>query len=186
VKFAIQLRDGRLPRLARFESLLSAGAGQTTLRDAQQRLAHLELTLADAEDDVECKQAELAESRSAYWRTRFSLQRLVAPLQNTTYIAGLLAALAAFAALFVFKRPERLPGVAIAVLFAVTGWAFHREWQEAEAQERGESDEAKAAVKDAERELQGSMARLEDQTLEREFVQRQMRASRSHGGAGPA
>jgi uncharacterized coiled-coil protein SlyX len=186
VKFAIQHPDGRSPRLARFESVLSTPAGQVTLRDAERRLADLELTVADAEDDVDCKQAELAESKSSYWRTRLDLQRLVAPLQNTTYFAGLLAALAAFAALFVFKRPERLPGAVIAVLSAVAGWAFHREWRETEVEGQGDCDEAKAAVRDAEGQLHSASAHLEDQILERQFVQRQILASQSQGGAGAA
>jgi uncharacterized coiled-coil protein SlyX len=182
-KFAIQLPDGRSPQLARFESVLSTPAGETTVHDAEQRLGDLELTLADAEDDVECKQAELAELKSAYWRTRVDLQRLFAPLQNTTYVAGLLAAVAAFATLFVFKRPERFPGAAIAVLLAVAGWAFHREWQEEELQGQGDCEEAKASVKDAQGELHSALARLEDETLEREFLQRQILPSHSHGGA---
>jgi hypothetical protein len=153
------------------------------VHDAEQRLGDLELTLADAEDDVEGKQAELNGVKDAYWQTRVGLQRLIAPLQNTTYVAGLLAAVAAFATLFVFRRPERFPGAAVAVLLAVAGWAFHREWQEEELQGQGDCEEAKASVKDAQGELHSALARLEDETLEREFLQRQILPSHSHGSA---
>jgi hypothetical protein len=184
-KFAIELREGASPRLERFESLLSTLAEETVAQDAQQRLADLEVTVADAEDDVESKQAELQDAKSAYWRTRFDLQRLVAPLQNTTYLAGLFAALAAFATLFVFKRPERLPGALIAVLLAATAWAFHREWQEGELDGQGDCEEAKTAVQDAQTALHSALARLEEQTLEQEFLQRQVLASSSQGGSSP-
>jgi hypothetical protein len=182
-KFAVELSDGTPPQLTRFESLLSTPASETVAQDAEQRLADLELSVADAEDDVDCRQAELQDTRSAYWRTRFNLQRLVAPLQNTTYVAGLFAALAAFATLFVFKRPERLPGALIAVLLAATAWAFHREWQEGELDGQGDCEEAKEAVEDAQSALRSALAHLEDQTLEREFLQRQVLASSSQGVA---
>jgi uncharacterized coiled-coil protein SlyX len=182
-KFAIELPDSDSPRLARFESVFGAPTGRTMAPDAEQRLADLELTLADAEDDVECKQAELADRKAAYWRTRVNLQRLVAPMQNTTYVAGLLAAVAAFATLFVFKRPERLPGTLIAVLLAVTAWAFYREWQGAELQGQPDCEEARSDVKEAEGELKGALARVEDETLEREFLQRQVIASTSRRAA---
>ena len=178
-KFAVELADGRPLQLSRFESLLSAAAGKTRLHEAEQRLADLELALADAEDDVECKQADLADMKAAYWLTRLNLQRLVTPLQNRTYLAGLLAALAAFLTLFVFKRPERLPGVVTALLLAVTGWAFHREWQDTEAQGQGDIEEDRAAICEAEAMLHNAQARLEDQTLERELVQRQILEVRS-------
>lgn len=188
-KFAIELPDGQSPRLARFDAVLSTPAGKAVLRDARERLSELELTLADAEDEVEWKQAELAEAKSFYWQTRVNLQRLIAPLQNTTYVAGLLAALAAFAALFVFRRSERLPGAAIAVLLALTAWAFHCEWQEAQGLGQGECEEARVAIGEAEGELQSALARQEDQSLERELLQRQvlpaqpLPAAQSRGGA---
>lgn len=182
-KFAVELPDGESPRLARFESVLSATAGPTVLRDAQQRLADLELTLADAEDDVEGKEAELAACTSAYWRTRFDLQRLVAPTQNSTYVAGLLAAVAVFGALFMFDRPDRLAGLVAAVLLAATAWAFHREWQDKEAQGQGEYEEATLAIHEAQDELQSALACLEDACLERDLLQQQVVAAQGRAGA---
>jgi hypothetical protein len=178
-KFAVELAADQSLHLARFESLLSATAGKTRLHEAEQRLADLELSVADAEDDVECKQADLSDKKSAYWLTQLNLQRLVSPVQNRTYLAGLFAALAAFLTLFVFKHPERLPGLAAATLLAVTGWAFHREWQDTEAEGQSDLEEDRAAIQEAEALLHDAQARLEDQALERELIQRQVLEVRS-------
>ncbi len=179
-KFAVGLKDDQSLQLARLDSLLAAGAGKVRLHEAEQRLADLELSVADAEDDLECKQADLADMKSACWLTRLNLQRLVAPVQNRTYLAGLFAALAAFLTLFAFKHAERLPGLAAAVLLALTARAYHCEWQDTEAAGQEDLEEDRAAVREAEAMLLQAQARLEDETLERELVQRQILEVRSH------
>jgi uncharacterized coiled-coil protein SlyX len=170
-KFAIHLPDGRTPRLEYLDAVLSTPAGKTVLRDAQDRLADLEMTLADAEDDVETTRVELEDAKSAYQEMRARLRAAIAPLQNMTYVAGLLAVLAAFAALFVFKRPQRIPGGVIAVLLAATGWAWHREWQDNEGHAKAAGEVARDAMDDAEVELRVALARLEDGILERDLLQ---------------
>lgn len=184
VRFVVEHPVGQPPRLVRFESLLRTPTVPTVLQGAAQRLADLELSLVDAEDEVECKEAELAEAQSAYWQMRVSLQRRVAPTQNATYVAGLLAALAAFATGFMFDPADRIPGAVAAILLAATAWAFHREWQETEARGQGDCDEARAAVEEAQASLQAAQARWEDQRLERELLQQQLVVARQHGWAG--
>jgi len=179
-KFVVGLAEDQTLQLARFESVLSTIAGRTKLHEAEQRLADLELSVADAEDDVECKEADLSDRKSAYWLTRLNRQRLAAPMQNRTYLAGLCAALAVFLTLFVFQRPERLPGLAAAALLALTGGAFHREWQDIEEQGQGDLEEDRAAIAEAEGMLHNAQTRLEEETLERELVQRQILDVRSH------
>jgi len=176
-KFVVALAQDRAPRLSTFTSVVSAADDDAALCHAQQRRADLELALADAEDEVEYRQAELEDSRADYWRTRVNLQRLVAPLQNTTYLAGLLAAFAAFATLFVFRRVERLPGAAIAALLAGTGWAFHREWRETEGEGQSECQEAREAIAEAQAELDHARAQLQNGRLEQELLQQQLTAT---------
>ena len=171
VRFAVEPVDGQSPRLSRWEPPLSASPD-------------LELTLADAEDDVDYKRVELAEARAAYWQARIELQRLVAPLQNITYLAGLLALLAAFVTLFVFIPAQRIPGAASALLLAVTGWAFHREWQDAEAEGQAEVREAREAVREAQAGLNNALAHLQDVGLEPELLRKQLLAAQTAPPAG--
>ena len=185
-KFAIDLAPDQAPRLTPFEPTPSAPAAAAAAHDAPPRHAELELTLADAEDDVDYQQAELAAAKSAYWRARVDLQRLVAPLQNTTYLAGLLAMLAAFATLFAFSTAQRLPGAVIALLLAATGWAFHREWQEEEVAGQSACREAREAVREAQAGLNNAWARMDNLGLEPELLQQQILATQARPAAtGP-
>lgn len=182
--FVVQLAEGATPRLVRFESVRSAAAAEAPLRNAQERLADVEMALADVEDEVESTRIELEDAQSAYQRARAGLVAAIAPWQNTTYVAGLLAALAGFAALFVFKGSQRLPGAVIAALLAATGWAFHHEWQHTEGRAQAACQAARDAVAAAQAELGSAAARLEDGLLERELLQVQMLPARAEAASG--
>ena len=88
----------------------------------------------------------------------------------------MLALLAWFLVLFVLRGTERLAGLAIAVLLVLVAWAFHREWQQAEGRAQGELQEAREAIQEAEASVNEALARVEDDTLERELCQRQVLA----------
>ena len=141
-----------------------AESGTLTLRE---RIDSLELRIADLQEESQQRQAEVDATTTAYWRGRLGLQRVVSDSQNSTYVSGLVAAVAAFLTLFTFQSTERLYGAAIVALVILVGWAFHREWRSEE--QLGQTDLAGAmgAVAEARAAYDASMNRLADLSCER-------------------
>ena len=83
-KFVVDGSGGESPHLTRFESIVATALDGAAAQDAYQRLADVEIAIADAEDEVELKRAELAQAKSAYLETRAQVQKAIAPAQNPT------------------------------------------------------------------------------------------------------
>lgn len=171
-RFKIEQQDEERPRLLRFETLLQTAADDAVLSEAPQRLADLEIAVADAEDEVEFRRFELDQARSNYREELLRLQRAMSPVQNGTYSAGLLAAVALFATLFALRGPDRLAGLIIAILLVLTAAAFYREWQDVRRGQREDLQEAKEAIAAAKEALRQAEGQFEDVRLERELLQR--------------
>lgn len=144
------------------------------LEEVEQHLVELDEALTNAEEEVETRKVELREARSVYRETVAEVQKRIAPMQNGTYAAGLLATVAWLLVVFVLAGTQWYAGLAIAILLLFAAWGFHREWQDSEQRAQEELREFKEAIEEAKAALNQALARVEDCTLEQELWQRRL------------
>ncbi|MBC7233805.1 MAG: hypothetical protein H5T68_11270 [Chloroflexi bacterium] len=171
-KFVLEGLEMGAPHPVRFEAVLARTAEQMPLEEVEKHLAELELAIVDAEEEVEAKQAELAEARKVYRETIAEVQKGIEPVQVGTYAAGLLATVSWFLVVFVLGGSQWYAGLIIAMLLLFVAWGFYREWQEAERRGQGELREFREVIEEAKAAVDQAVARLADYTLEKELWQK--------------
>jgi DNA-directed RNA polymerase subunit RPC12/RpoP len=180
-KFVVEHSADEEARLTSFVSLLAQSGDRVPADKAETRLSELELAGIDLEAELEGVRTELQDAKAGYRQQMARSERNVFPVQNWTYMSGLLALGAGFSSLFVLDRPERLAGVAIAGLLSLVTWAFHHEWLDAENRAQIELLPARQTIQEAQDALARVTARIQDCSLERELRQMQL----SQPGAEP-
>ena len=177
-RFVLTAGPSESPQLTRFETTESG----ISIEQVEQRLAAVEQEITETEEEAQQSHSDVASATSAYWRGRLGLQRVIAPSQNATYLAGLLTLAAGFLALFAFRGSDRLVAAVIALLLALVAWGLHREWRDEEKLGEGDLLEATMAIEEAESSHRTVQAHLEDLNLERSLFRERIQALQ--GGAG--
>lgn len=173
-KFVVERAGTGEPHPVRFEAVLSRTVEPVPLEEVEQHLAELELAITDAEEGVEARMAELAEAKAVYREAITEVQKSIAPMQNGTYAAGLLATIAWFLVIFVLAGTQWYAGLAIAILLLFAAWGFHREWQSTQHRAQGELRELRETIEETKAALNQALACVEDFTLEQELWQRRL------------
>jgi len=170
-KYAVGLAHSE-PLLTSFEELIAQGVEELPVQEVERRLNELDATIAQAESAVAGKHAQLESARMAYQARRVQVQQAVAPSQNRTYFAGLVAAVAWFLAWFVVDGFAWLLAVGLGTAGLLLGWGFHSKWLGAEWWGKGELHRLQERIDASEAELSEAYLQLEDCVLERELRQR--------------
>ena len=169
--FIAQTESGELQPEG-FESILQQPLDAASLRAAKRRLASLESEIPNAEEDAHKRTSELEEASSAHRESLRSCQKAVSPMRNWTYVAGLLAAIGWFVALFLLQDGDRKMALAIALLLTIAARGFRLEWRDVEEQAETKLYESRERVRQAKVARQEALTLWESGRLERELCQR--------------
>lgn len=180
-RYVVDWPNADAPQFTRFESVLERGLNRGSVEGTEERLTELDSAIAEAEERVLADRALLEETKSTYRARNVQVQRVIAPPQNWTYAAGLLALVVWFLVWFVLEGTRWYVSLLIAMVLLLVTWISYRRWQGAEAWAQGELREIEQTIERAGADLVEASALLEDYTLEREL--REMEVS-SYGRAG--
>lgn len=166
--------DPAKPQLTNFAAVLEAGVDQTLFEAVNQRLAELEVAIADAEDEVEINRERLRRAQAAYQQSAVQAQKAVVSPQNWTLALGLLTGVVLFLVVFVLEKAAWYFALALAIMLSLWTARSYQRWQRIESQARAQLRDSRQAIEQAEALLSESLARREDRALEQELRQKQV------------
>ena len=177
--------DPEALEFTRFESVLGAAADGRVFQAAGQRLAELEVAIADAEDEVESRQEQVRRAEAAYGQTVLEAHHAITLPQARALAIGLVAALVWFLVAFVLENIAWYVGLVVGVGLILLTADSHRMWQRIEEQGRRRMRDAHQTIELAQAGLVESRAHLEDRALERELCQGQVAGPQAAGTTLP-
>jgi hypothetical protein len=178
-RYVVDWPDVDAPQFTRFESALQRGLNGGSVRAAEERLTVLDSAIAEVEERVLLDRAQLQDAKAAHRAKSAQVQRVIAPPQNWTYVAGLLALVVWFLVWFVLEGTRWYLSLLIAIVLVLITWISYRRWQGAEAWAQGELQDVKQAIERAGADLIEASALLEDYTLERELREMEVSSHRA-------
>lgn len=176
-RFVVDWSDPEALDFTNFEAVLNAAANGHVFQAADQRLAELEVAIADAEDEVESRRELVRRAEAAYGQTILEAQHAITLPQARTLVVGLAAALVWFLVVFVLENVAWYVGLVVGVGLVLLAADSHRVWQRTEEQGRRRMRDARQTIELAQAGLVESQAHLEDRALECELCQRQVAES---------
>jgi DNA-directed RNA polymerase subunit RPC12/RpoP len=168
-RFVVDWPNADAPQFTRFESVVERGLNRASAQVTGERLTELNSVIAEVEERVLAGRAQLGDAKLQYRAKSVQVQSVIAPPQNWTYVAGLLALVVWFLVWFVLEGTRWYVSLVIAIVLVLVTWISYRSWQGAEAWAESELHEVKQAIERAGADLGEASALLEDYTLEREL-----------------
>jgi hypothetical protein len=175
----VNLSESRDLQLTPFETLVAQSKAVGPVQSVRERLAELEVIIAQAEGVVDEKHVQLEAAQEAFRARRAEVQQVVLPPQNWTYLTALIAVVAWFLVLFVLEGTAWMVAFGVGIACLVLSWASHSRWLGAESWAQGELSQASITIAASEAELSDAYVQLQDRVLERELRQRELVARAS-------